>query len=54
MPPERAAQLTHLHVEHHLRLGFAGYSVFLAPDYFAAFVQHPRLSQRILSGQVGP
>lgn len=53
MPPEQAAQLTDLHVEHHLRLGFAGYSVFLTPDYFAAFARHPRLAKRIASGQVG-
>ena len=52
MPPEQAAQLTALHVEHHLRLGFAGYSVFLTPDYFAAFARHPRLAQHVASGQV--
>ena len=53
VPPEQAAQLTNLHVEHHVRLGFEGYSVFLAPDYLAAFVRHPRLAPRIESGQVG-
>ena len=53
MPPEQAAQLTHLHVDHHVRLGFEGYSVFLAPEYLAAFARHPRLAPRIESGQVG-
>ncbi len=52
MPPEQAAQLTALHVEHHLRLGFAGYSVFLTPDYFAAFARHPRLALDVASGEV--
>ena len=53
MPPEQAAQLTSLHVEHHVRLGFAGYSVFLTTDYFPAFAANARLARQIASGQVG-